>query len=256
MFTFSISISNLFKLNLASSVLTTLLYFDYLGHNLLNKGQATIPMYPAELPSYSPPARSFLTPRVPPEYPQNPFAEQPTLRGTNSESGLSSGFNINRRPIPPPSLMPGHEKIPLRPPDLTGNNNIGSEAKPQSKEPEHSHVSNNDSERKKQLNTPAQKSNQNRINSNQTPTNTSFDNSNKSGGIHFPSISRILSGSNGMNGDIPDILLKTVTARPTEIQSESPAHEHTPEKSASNDNASGKKIMILFNSRISAYYEF
>lgn len=107
--------------------------FRSIGHNLMNKGQATIAMYPAELPSYSPPARSFLTPRVPPEYPQNPFAEQPTLRGTNSESGISSGFNINRRPIPPPSLMPGHEKIPLRPPDLipnnNNNNNIGNEPK-------------------------------------------------------------------------------------------------------------------------------
>lgn len=114
--------------------ISTYLSISYLtGHNLLSKGQATIPMFAAELPSYSPPARSFLTPRVPPEYPQNPFAEQPTLRGTNSEIG-SSGFNINRRPIPPPSLMPGHEKIPLRPPDLppsnnNNNNNIANEPK-------------------------------------------------------------------------------------------------------------------------------
>lgn len=103
--------------------------FSQIGHNILSKGQATIPMFQQELPSYSPPNRSFLTPRVPPEYPLNPFAEQPTLRGTNSESGIGSGFNnINRRPIPPPSLMPGHEKIPIRPQDLvpnssTNNNN-------------------------------------------------------------------------------------------------------------------------------------
>lgn len=92
-------------------------------------------MFAAELPSYSPPSRSHISPRVPPEYPQNPFAEQPTLRGTNSESNIGSGFNINRRPIPPPSLMPGHEKIPLRPPDLIPNNNnkksnnVGNDAK-------------------------------------------------------------------------------------------------------------------------------
>lgn len=222
--------------------------FIFLGHNLLNKGQATIPMYPAELPSYSPPARSFLTPRVPPEYPQNPFAEQPTLRGTNSESGMNSGFNINRRPIPPPSLMPGHEKIPLRPPDLGGNNNIANDVKnnkphgTQSKEPDHVHLSNNnDSERKKVLNTPAQKSNQNRINSNQMPvTNTSIDGAPKSNtGIHFPSISRILSGSNGRNDDIPEVLLRTVTAKPiTEIQSVSPSKDIGGDKT--NEDASNK----------------
>lgn len=189
-------------------------------------------MYPAEIPSYSPPARSFLTPRVPPEYPQNPFAEQPTLRGTNSESGLSSNFNINRRPIPPPSLMPGHEKIPLRPPDLVNGGaaaNGDGKGKQSAKDIDNAPNPNNDSERKKVLNTPAQKYNS--INAN--ATNPSID-ANK---IHFPSISRILSGSNGMNGDIPEILLKTVTARPTETQSETPAH--APEKSQSIDNASG-----------------
>lgn len=195
-------------------------------------------MYPAEIPSYSPPARSFLTPRVPPEYPQNPFAEQPTLRGTNSETGISSNFNINRRPIPPPSLMPGHEKIPLRPPDLVnGASPVGDagKGKQPAKEPESGGAAASDSERKKALNTPAQKHNQNRINAN--ITNPLSDTATK---IHFPSISRILSGSNGMNGDIPEILLKTVTARPTEIQSEAPVHSGVPEKSPSIDSASGK----------------
>lgn len=133
--------------------------------------------------------------------------------------------------------MPGHEKIPLRPPDLAngGVPIADGKAKQPSKDTENGGGASNDSERKKALNTPAQKFNQNRINSN--GTNPSADTANK---IHFPSISRILSGSNGMNGDIPEILLKTVTARPTEIQSEAPAHVNAPEKSASNDNASGE----------------
>lgn len=89
-----------------------------------------------------------------------------------------------------------------------------------------------DNERKKALNTPAQKLNQNRINLNQTPLNTTIgsDIASKSGGIHVPSISRILSGPYGVNGDISDILLKAVTARPTEIQSESPSRENSPDK--------------------------
>lgn len=70
--------------------------------------------------------------------------------------------------------------------------------------------------------------------------NTTADMSSKSGGIHFPSISRILSGSGGMNGDIPDILLKTVTARPTEVQSESPARDNGPEKNGANDENADK----------------
>lgn len=39
-----------------------------------------------------------------------------------------------------------------------------------------------------------------------------------------------------MNGAIPDIILKTVTARPPEVQSEIPARENTPEKTAPNDD--------------------
>jgi len=75
-------------------------------------------MYPGDIPSYSPPSRAFFTPPLPPEY-QNPFADKPTLRGTNNEGLIA----INRRPIPPPSLMPSQDRIPIRPPDLAGNSN-------------------------------------------------------------------------------------------------------------------------------------
>lgn len=180
------------------------------------------------MPSYSPPSRSFFTPRMPSDY-QNPFAEQPTLRGTNSESGINSGFNLNRRPIPPPSLMPGQEKIPFRPPDLKGNTNNGSAQKNRhhgSTVPkELDYPPSSENERKKVLNTPAQKPNQNRISLNQSPGNAS-DPSSKTSMISFP-ISRILSGSNGLKGDIPEVLLRTVTARPsfTEVQSSVPSRD-------------------------------
>lgn len=91
-------------------------------------------------------------------------------------------------------------------------------------------------DRKKVLNTPAQKLNQNRINMNQAPVNTTTDIANKSGGLHFPSIFRILSGTGGSNSDLPDILLKTVTAPPSEVQSEMPTRESGLDKNASNDD--------------------
>lgn len=184
-------------------------------------------MYPVEMPSYSPPSRSFFTPPLPPEYHHNPFAEQPTLRGTNSDTGIpNTGIYINRRPIPPPSLMPGHEKIPYRPPDLISNANINNGASKQPntnssshnnphKEPDNSNQynPNSDHQRKKVLNTPAQKSNHHKINSNQMG-NVSDSTQNNNNVLHIPSISRILSGSNGRKEDIPEVLLRTVT-RPT-----------------------------------------
>lgn len=76
---------------------------------------------------------------------------------------------------------------------------------------------------------------------NQSPLNATTDTASKSGSIQFPSIHRILSGVDGFNSNIPDILLKTVTARPPEVQSEPPTHESGPEKSAAaNDDASDK----------------
>lgn len=142
--------------------------------------------------------------------------------------------------------MPGQEKIPFRPPDLKGNANANTNTPKnkhhgvQVKEPEHTHNLNNESERKKALNTPAQKPNQNRINSNQMPTNTS-DVTPKTGIFHFPSISRILSGSNGRKEDIPEVLLRTVTARPsfTELQSSQPPRDPF-EKIGDDDDLSSK----------------
>ncbi|XP_031630733.1 uncharacterized protein LOC116345463 isoform X2 [Contarinia nasturtii] len=171
-------------------------------------------------------------PRVPPEYPQNPFAEQPTLRGTNSESGIVSGFNINRRPIPPPSLMPGHEKIPYLPPDLNPNNNNNNNNNNIGNEPKNKALV-TDPERKKVLNTPAQKLNLNRINSNQAALNSTNYSASKPAGIHFPSFSRILSGVDGGIPYTPDNILKGVTSRPTEVQSEMPTRESGAEKAVS-----------------------
>ncbi|XP_055387816.1 probable cyclin-dependent serine/threonine-protein kinase DDB_G0292550 isoform X3 [Condylostylus longicornis] len=243
-------------------------------HNLLNKGQPTIAMYPGDMPSYSPPARAFFTPPLPPEY-QNPFADKPTLRGTNNDGGIITPGNnnnqqsyINRRPIPPPSLMPGHERIPFRPPELSpgSSSNINVNPKQSSSELSNSNIGgrgvningNNNSggvslftsktiddpnqlqqqqqqlkiqqqqqQRKKTLNTPSQKLNNNKIdsineyniNSDNGMTNVVQLNNGGSGGSdttanvnisgdRVPNISRILSGSNGKKGDIPEVLLK------------------------------------------------
>ncbi|XP_073843102.1 uncharacterized protein [Musca autumnalis] len=216
----------------------------------------TIPMFSgADIPSYSPPARSFFTPPLPPEY-QHPFADKPTLRGTNNEGGIvpNTGSYINRRPIPPPSLMPGHERIPFRPPDLAGgstsgntNTNMspaqspsaGSGSSLSSSVNPHSSSSSSgvhlDAEHKKSSNN-ATKS----INVESPPPDVKSENGNpdaaqgSSSGSMFldssdnyrnnynskvrkevlPSIQRILSGSNGRKGDIPEVLLKQVTTRP------------------------------------------
>ncbi|XP_017472412.1 PREDICTED: uncharacterized protein LOC108363536 [Rhagoletis zephyria] len=222
--------------------------------NILKKinGQLpTIPMYPGDIPSYSPPARSFFTPPLPPEY-QNPFADKPTLRGTNNEGIISnSGTYINRRPIPPPSLMPGHERIPFRPPDLAASTGGSTQDGfvPVVSIGDNGSVTNvplganTDAERKKALNTPSQsnggygKSNADVSNVGsiiQTLTNDHSKNFYGSGGNSqeapvqnnnsaqqhstrqevLPSIRRILSGSNGNKGEIPEVLLKQVTSRP------------------------------------------
>lgn len=186
-------------------------------------------MFPGDMPSYSPPSRSFFTPPLPPEY-QNPFADKPTLRGTNSESSvISSGTFTNRRPIPPPSLMPGHERIPIRPPDLVGSNtgvpvrNNGKSAPPD--QPSIA-LSNTDNQKKKALNTPMNKSGalgsdavkikdmHNYDSDLENGTDISMSSGGNGPGLHFPSISRILSGSNGRKEDIPEVLLRAVTVRP------------------------------------------
>ncbi|XP_078042198.1 uncharacterized protein LOC144472743 [Augochlora pura] len=141
-----------------------------------------------ELPSYAPPSRALFTPPLPPEY-LHPFADKPTLRGTNHD--VHSG---PKRPVPPPSGTPAHERIPIRPPDLQGPSQI----------PErHSHS------RNKPLNTPSKE---------QSPAESSeLDRRNNTNEfvptLHYPSISRILSGSNGRKQDIPEILLKPLATK-------------------------------------------
>ncbi|TMW46232.1 hypothetical protein DOY81_008688 [Sarcophaga bullata] len=218
--------------------------------NILKKASAQIPtisLFPGgsigDIPSYSPPARSFFTPPLPPEY-QHPFADKPTLRGTNNEGGIepNTGSYINRRPIPPPSLMPGHERIPLRPPDLGGTSNSNNDGISSSglipslsgttSAPIYAlttaitHRSEIDA--KKALNTPSKVlgdgvSNVDAINTPSSSSGIFLDSNsnlyNNSNNLEvrkevLPSIRRILSGSNGRKGDIPEVLLKQVTTRP------------------------------------------
>ncbi|KAH8384940.1 hypothetical protein KR200_009425, partial [Drosophila serrata] len=193
----------------------------------------TIPMYPGDhIPSYSPPSRSFFTPPLPPEY-QNPFADKPTLRGTNNE-GL---IGINRRPIPPPSLMPSQDRIPIRPPELGGNNDDNPQLNLDTNNPliESSSSHNTDDnvttmDRKKTLNTPARQHEQ-FLNEKKSVTTSKNSQEQDQIGDHdpiikksqevLPNIRRIL-GSNGKNGDIPAVLLKQVTQTPNIISIRNP----------------------------------
>jgi len=186
-------------------------------------------MYPGDIPSYSPPSRAFFTPPLPPEY-QNPFADKPTLRGTNNEGLIA----INRRPIPPPSLMPSQDRIPIRPPDLAGNSNdaivnpladlsyanSGLDEKHSLESTVfHGKVSDvSTTDRKKALNTPARASGEDLLN--EKTTRVKGQGSLEPGANDptkrqevLPNIRRIL-GSNGRNSDIPAVLLKQVTQRP------------------------------------------
>lgn len=152
--------------------------------------RATISPAFRELPSYAPPSRALFTPPLPPQY-LHPFANRPTLRGTNSDA--HSGL---KRPVPPPSGTPAHERIPIRPPDLQGPSQI----------PErHSHS------RNKPLNTPSKEQN------NAVETGSELDRRNNTNEfvptLHYPSISRILSGSNGRKQNIPEILLKPLPTK-------------------------------------------
>lgn len=187
----------------------------------------TIPMYPGDIPSYSPPSRAFFTPPLPPEY-QNPFADKPTLRGTNNEGLIA----VNRRPIPPPSLMPSQDRIPIRPPDLGSNNNdavvnsmtdlnyapSGMDAKHRLEENfAHGTVSDiSGVERIKALNTPARASGEEYLyeKASSAKGQGSYEvdaiGPNKRQEV-LPNIRRILGSK---NGDIPAVLLKHVTQRP------------------------------------------
>ncbi|KAJ8910499.1 hypothetical protein NQ315_012346 [Exocentrus adspersus] len=181
------------------------------SYNLLRNVRPTKSMYGKEPPSYVPPSRAFFTPPLPPEY-QNPFADKPTLRGTNSDSF------VNRRPIPPPSLMPNRQdRIPFRPdlpkvnaervPERPNNNNNNEQLRP----PNPNFTNQDKNEKKKSLNTPSHNVRVGEfygLNRNVNESNFEYEKS------YVPSITRILSGSNGRHDDIPDILLRTVTATP------------------------------------------
>ncbi|CRL06942.1 CLUMA_CG019949, isoform A, partial [Clunio marinus] len=174
------------------------------GHN---KKYPTFPMHSGNMPSYSPPTRSFFTPPLPREY-NNPFADKPTLRGTNSEVGImDTGNPMSRRPIPPPSITPGHERVPLRP-DLSENRPVSIST---------SQTLNTDLQQsnqpKKVLNTPSHKVNKVDLGHpyDTSNGNRALLNSENPSDVSkiIPSISRILSGSNGRQEDIPDVLLRT-----------------------------------------------
>ncbi|XP_057658100.1 uncharacterized protein LOC130895024 [Diorhabda carinulata] len=186
------------------------IYKTTTSYNLLKNVRPTKSIYGKEPPSYVPPSRSFFTPPLPPEY-QNPFADKPTLRGTNSDS------YANRRPIPPPSLMPTKDRIPFRP-DLPKVNvekvperpNVNNNEQYRPPNPNHSSPEKN--EKKKSLNTPSHNVRVGEFhghNRNLSESNFEYE---KIPAI--PAITRILSGSNGRHEDISDILLRTVTATP------------------------------------------
>lgn len=164
-------------------------------------------MYSKDVPSYVPPSRILFTPPLPPEF-VNPFADKPTLRGTNSDN-----FG-NRRPIPPPSLMPNKDRIPFRP-DLPPSKAVNVEKIAEKLPNPDSNVRNLtqlENDKRKMLNTPS-KNNQFH-GRNLTESNFEYD------AGYVPTITRILSGSNGRQDELPDILLRTVTATPNVHRSE------------------------------------
>lgn len=170
----------------------------------------------AAVPSYAPPGRAFFTPPLPPEY-RNPFADKPTLRGTNTD-----GNNyLNRRPIPPPSLGPGHDRIPIRPPGQETSSPQVPAPPPAPPMP----PPGNDPPKKKALNTPSHKPDELDSDIKQSGNDQANFTDFVPNSLNIPTISRILSGSNGRKEDIPDVLLRTVTAKP----------QHNQEKTSKSD---------------------
>ncbi|KAL0810010.1 hypothetical protein ABMA28_010844 [Loxostege sticticalis] len=160
------------------------------------------------VPSYAPPGRAFFTPPLPPEY-RNPFADKPTLRGTNTD-----GNNyLNRRPIPPPSLGPGHERIPIRPPGQETSSPQVPAPPPAPPLP----PAGLEPQKKKALNTPSHKPDELDSDVKHGTDQANFTDF-VPNSLNIPTISRILSGSNGRKEDIPDVLLRTVTAKPQHNQ--------------------------------------
>ncbi|KZC04822.1 PREDICTED: uncharacterized protein LOC107193378 [Dufourea novaeangliae] len=187
-----------------------------------------------ELPSYAPPSRALFTPPLPPEY-LHPFANKPTLRGTNSDA--HSGL---KRPVPPPSGTPAHERIPIRPPDLQGPSQI----------PErHSHSRN----KQPLLNTPSKEQNV-------VEPSSELDRRNNTNEFlhshHYPGISRILSGSNGRKQEVPDILLKPLATKspqqnvplvPTTEKMTTPVASTTARPSSTLDSSKSVTQPTIFN---------
>ncbi|KYB27130.1 hypothetical protein TcasGA2_TC034719 [Tribolium castaneum] len=169
------------------------------GASLHRNVRPTKSMYSKDIPSYIPPNRDFFTPPIPPAF-QHPFADKPTLRGTNSH-----GF-ASRRPIPPPSLMPSKDRIPFRP-DLP---KVNAEKIPEPKTEK--------TEKKKTLNTPSQSAKLGDFYGLNRHNETSFEY--EKSYAPEPSITRILSGSNGRHDDIqiPEILYRAVTATPQNVK--------------------------------------
>lgn len=206
-----------FPISANSEQVTENVYKTTTTYNILrNNVRPTKSVYSKDPPSYVPPSRSFFTPPLPPEY-QNPFADKPTLRGTNSDSFA------HRRPLPPPSLMPNKDRIPFRPPDLPNkvNNERPEQQRPSSPNNNQnaSIVDKNENNKKKSLNTPSQNVRLGEfygLNRSVNESNFEYEKS------YVPAITRILSGSNGRQDEIPDILLKTVTATPNVQQKQQP----------------------------------
>lgn len=201
------------------------------GYSVLRNVRPTKSMFGKEIPSYVPPSRSFFTPPLPPEY-LNPFADKPTLRGTNSDTYQ------NRRPIPPPSLMPKKDRIPFRPdlpPSVNENSHRSVVNSDLSTSERSSNIGGNsenqkmgglEQQRKKTLNTPSQNVHLDRLGEyyglNRLHNESNFE---YEPSVYIPSISRILSGSNGRKEDIPDILLRTVTTPPNFNNRQKTRHE-------------------------------
>ncbi|XP_077288548.1 uncharacterized protein LOC143912955 isoform X2 [Arctopsyche grandis] len=175
-------------------------------------------------PSYAPPSRVLFTPPMPAGY-RHPFSDKPTLRGTNAETGNY----LNRRPIPPPSLVPGHERIPIRPGQESSSPQVPSPPIP-----------GDPHQKKKALNTPSQKvydlRSQGAISSPEQSNFTDYVPTS----LNFPTISRILSGSNGRKEDIPEILLRTVTAKPVNAQNSDISRSDVDQKNQSTQSSGSR----------------
>lgn len=194
------------------------------GYNANKNVRPTKSIYSKDVPSYVPPSRTFFTPPLPRDF-LNPFADKPTLRGTNSDSF------INRRPIPPPSLMPTKDRVPFRP-DLPPSKAVNAEKTPEKSQNTEKNITDADSknDRKKMLNTPSQNGRYGDFyGSNRNFSENGFEYEKS----FVPTITRILSGSNGRQDEIPDVLLRTVTATPNVQKSEPKSPKPRPPSSES-----------------------